>query len=304
MKFGAVEDVTGIEFFLPEVPPLTQSLLKQLPVSECKNVYIGCPVWGDKGYVGTIYPKGTKPANYLEEYAKQFNCIEVNATRYGTPPQSTLINWKEKVTPHFRFSFKMPQVITHRRDMLDDQAREKLDTFLEAVYFFGEKAAMTFMLMPHYMSVNRFDHLQSFLAQLPRDFSAALELRDPEFYQIPEFYEMLKEYDIPLVVTDSPGRRDVMHQILTSDTLFVRFVGNKLHPTDFERIDQWVDRIVDWMDQGLKDVYFFMHQPAPFKYMSAELSAYLIKALNARKPELRLKAPQMHNGPDLQGSLF
>lgn len=291
MKFGAVETVDGIEFSLPEVPDVTKEVLAQLKTPETANVYIGCPVWGDRGYVGTMYPKGTKQKDYLQEYCKQFNSIEVNATRYGIPAMTTLENWKSRAGEDFIFSFKMPQVITHRKDMNDAEARARLDKFLEAIDFFGEKAGMTFMLMPNYMKTDRYDSLAKFLGDLPKDFSSALELRNPDFYQRDDFYAMLREYQIPLVVTDSPGRRDVMHQILTSDTLFVRFVGNKLHPTDYTRIDQWVIRISEWLNDGLKNVYFFMHQPAPFKYLSGNLSAYMIKKLKELHPELAIKEP-------------
>ena len=47
---------------------------------------------------------------------------------------------------------------------------------------------------------------------------------------------------------------------LTSSAAFIRFVGNGLHPTDFSRIDAWAERLADWKDQGLKKIYFFLHQ--------------------------------------------
>ncbi len=294
MKFGALENIDNLSFRLPDVPDVSRDLLKGLKKTGKPEVYIGCPVWGDKGYVGTMYPPKTSQKNYLREYCKQFNSIEVNATRYGIPAMSTLKKWKETavdVNEEFLFSFKMPQVITHRKDMNDSEARARLDQFFEAIHMFGINAGMTFMLMPNYMKLDRYDSLATFLGNLPEDFSSALELRDSEFYEKPGFYEMLKEYQIPLVVTDTPGRRDVMHQLLTSDTLFVRFVGHKLHPTDYTRIDQWVERIVDWLDQGLKTVYFFMHQPAPYKYLSGNLSAYMIRQLKKKRSDLSIKEP-------------
>ena len=112
-----------------------------------------------------------------------------------------------------------------------------------------------------------------------------------DFYDNEEFYDLLKERGIALCITDSSGRRDVVHSILTTNKVFVRFVGNKLHSSDYQRIDQWVDKIIKWIDSGIEQVYFFMHQPAPYKYMSGNLAAYMINEINKRKPELKLKAP-------------
>jgi uncharacterized protein YecE (DUF72 family) len=47
---------------------------------------------------------------------------------------------------------------------------------------------------------------------------------------------------------------------LTTGEAFVRFVGNDLDPTDYTRVDQWINRIKQWMDAGLSRVYFFLHE--------------------------------------------
>ena len=65
---------------------------------------------------------------------------------------------------------------------------------------------------------------------------------------------------------------------LTTPQAFIRFVGNDLHPTDYTRIDDWVQRIKTWMQQGIHQVYFFMHQNEEVN--SPELCKYLIQQLN------------------------
>ena len=52
-----------------------------------------------------------------------------------------------------------------------------------------------------------------------------------------------------------------LHMRLTTPIAMVRFVGNGLHPTDYTRIDEWVERIVSWQKMGLREVYFFTHEP-------------------------------------------
>jgi uncharacterized protein YecE (DUF72 family) len=71
----------------------------------------------------------------------------------------------------------------------------------------------------------------------------------------------LEKYGASTVITDVAGRRDVAHMALTSGQVLVRFVGNDLHPTDFTRLDDWAERLTDWFSRGLKECYFFTHEP-------------------------------------------
>jgi uncharacterized protein YecE (DUF72 family) len=80
------------------------------------------------------------------------------------------------------------------------------------------------------------------------------------------------------VLTDVAGRRDVLHMRLTSPSAMIRFVGNSLHPTDYTRIDDWVERLKMWFDSGLKQLYFFVHEPD--NITSPELATYFINQLN------------------------
>jgi uncharacterized protein YecE (DUF72 family) len=66
---------------------------------------------------------------------------------------------------------------------------------------------------------------------------------------------------------------------LTVPKAFIRFVGNSLHPTDYTRIDDWVNRIHYWLQQGMKEVYFFMHMHD--EAYSPELSVYLADKMKA-----------------------
>ena len=69
-----------------------------------------------------------------------------------------------------------------------------------------------------------------------------------------------------------------VHMRLTKPGAFIRFEGNALHKTDYQRIDTWVQRIKQWQDQGLQSVYFFMHQHD--EVHSPILCKYLIEQMN------------------------
>ena len=54
------------------------------------SIYLGCPIWSFKGWVGNFYPKGTKPADFLREYARRLTTVEGNTTFYAVPAPKTI----------------------------------------------------------------------------------------------------------------------------------------------------------------------------------------------------------------------
>ena len=128
MKFGHLEKLDNIDFSLPAISNNFEH--KNNSAFKDVNFFIGAPVWGDKNYLGTLFPKETKQKDYLFQYAKQFNSIEVNATRFGTPKRAVLDNWINAVNENFKFSLKVPQIITHRKDINDIKSRHQLNELM------------------------------------------------------------------------------------------------------------------------------------------------------------------------------
>src|SRR5687768_9989431 len=80
---------------------------------------------------------------------------------------------------------------------------------------------------------------------------------------------------------------------LTTPTAFIGAVGNGLHPTDYTRVDDSVQRIKKWMDSGIHKIYFFMQQHEEIH--SPELCRYVIEQLNkhcgTNIPEVKFVEP-------------
>src|SRR6478752_4049741 len=115
MDFGRIEknQLNKVDFRLPPDPPANQSSLKGKKAKNPK-LYIGCSKWGRKEWIGKIYPKGTREANFLDEYVKHYNSIELNATHYKLYKPSDLKKWIDKVgQKDFKFSPKVYQGISH-----------------------------------------------------------------------------------------------------------------------------------------------------------------------------------------------
>jgi len=282
MEFGRItsDELEQVDFKLPPDRKETTQLLASTGNKTKPEIFVGCAKWGRKDWVGKIYPKGTKEADFLSHYARHFNCIELNATFYRMPTVAQTAGWKSKVGDNFQFCPKFTDQITHIRRLKDVQ--ELVDRFLEGISGFKESLGPIF-LMPHPgMAPKTQDTIEAFIQSLPKDIRLFVEFRHPQWFEDAAAFEsafnMLQKNKAGAVITDASGRRDCVHMRLTTPEAFIRFVGNGLHPTDYTRVDDWVQRIKQWMTQGIERVYFFMHQHEELH--SPELSKYLIQQLN------------------------
>ena len=91
-------------------------------------------------------------------------------------------------------------------------------------------------------------------------------------------FGFLRDHNMGAIITDTAGRRDCAHMRLTVPRAFIRYVGNSLHPSDYTRMDAWVQRMKYWLDNGLQELYFFMHMHDEAD--SPELTIYLVDKMN------------------------
>jgi uncharacterized protein YecE (DUF72 family) len=285
MEFGRVTDeqLPLVDFTLPPDPQLTIDTLKAASPKKQLEVHVGCAKWGRKEWIGQIYPEKTKDANFLDEYVKHFDCIELNATFYNVYPASTIEKWRAKAekNPGFKFCPKFSQNISHIKRLKN--AHEVTTQFYEGIMAFGALLGPLFLQLGDNYTPKSLPDLEAYLKDLPRDVPVYVEVRHKDWFAVPsvreELFGMLKSLGIGAVITDATGRRDCVHMELPTPHAFIRFVGNGLHDTDYKRIDEWVQRIKQWQKQGLQSLWFFMHQHD--ERYSPVLCDYVTEKLNA-----------------------
>ena len=283
MEFGRVPvaELESIHFSLPAEPEENLQVLGGRSV-DAPKLYLGCAKWGRKEWIGKIYPPKTKEKDFLEHYVKHYNCIELNATHYKVYDEAAIGKWAAKAAGRdFLFCPRMYQGVTHYGNL---QGKEFITTeFLKGLMAFGEHLGPIFVQVSDAFSPGRKNELFDFLQSLPTDLQFFLEVRHPSWFGDAairkELFGFLTERKLGAVITDTSGRRDCAHMQLTIPKAFIRYVGNSLHPTDYTRIDEWIARIQYWIDQGLEELYFFMHMHD--EAFSPELTVYLVDRLNA-----------------------
>lgn len=285
MEFGRVtpEELDHVDFTLPKDRPESTKILKAGKPGNTPEIFVGCAKWGRKDWVGKIYPVKTKEADFLEHYARHFKSIELNATFYKMPTKAQTSAWSKKVgDSEFKFCPKVSQGISHLRRLKNTS--ELVDRFLDGVSGFDKNLGPIFLSLHPGMGPKSLETVQEFISRWPQDVDLFTELRHEEWFSDPDAFKsvfnVIEAAGKGAVITDAAGRRDCVHMRLTNREAFIRFVGNGLHPSDYTRVDEWINRIKLWSKQGIEKVYFFMHQHEEIH--SPELCKYVIDEMNSK----------------------
>lgn len=300
MEFGkvSVDELDTIDFNLPSDPRNNSAILKQHLQNSTFQFYYGSTKWTHPEWVGKWYPKGTKSSAFLEQYAQLFNSIELNTTYYRMPTYKQTSDWRSKVNKGFQFCPKFVDQITHIKRL--NNAERLVDEFLDGISGLGENLGPV-LFMPHPgMGPKHVETILKFLEALPKNLQLAIELRQKDWFTdaaaLDVLCKTLEHNNQGTVITDTAGRRDCLHMRLCNRSAMIRFVGNDLHPSDYSRVDQWVERMAEWRAMGIESIYFFIHEPDETRV--PELSYYLIKEVNARLG-LSLPLPKSPETPSL-----
>lgn len=296
MKFGSVDNPGELNLSLPEDHPATKEVLTKAKNGK-PDIYVGCAKWNRSDLKG-FYPRGTK--DELEYYSSQFNSVELNATFYRNFPEDQIKDWYKKVPEDFKFFPKVNQQVSHRRWL--NNIEDDVQDYLDSVVHFKEKLGTIFLQVRDNFAPKFFDRVVSFVDVWPKDIPLAMEFRHPDWFNdekvAEDLYQLLEENGIANVIVDTAAYRELLHMRLTNGEAFVRYVGAN-HPTDYDRLDEWVGRLKEWQEQGIQKIHFFVHQNE--EKASPRLSAHFIKNLNAELG-CDLKVPKIDD--DVQGDLF
>jgi uncharacterized protein YecE (DUF72 family) len=202
--------------------------------------------------VGKVYSAGTRQADYIAEYAKRYDTVEIDSTFYGTPRQSTVDGWRERTPELFLFSAKAPQVITHEKFLVG--CERDLAEFLRTMDTLGPRLGPIVFQFPYYSkkyNVSEDDflaRLKPFVESLPKDGHLfVVEVRNKAWILKP-LVELLAANGIALALIDHPWmhRADQLMKIggiLTGPFAYIRLLGDRY---GIEKITTtWGEHVID-----------------------------------------------------------
>ncbi|WP_435019794.1 DUF72 domain-containing protein [Tundrisphaera sp. TA3] len=213
-------------------------------------IWIGCSGWSYPDWAGPFYPDGMKAGEFLEWYADRFPIVEVDSTFYRIPSAAMVRGWRDRTPQGFRFALKVPQVITHQKQLRDCQ--DEVDAFVGSILPLGEKLTAA-LLQLGYFNRGAFASLDDFLAVLD-DFLAhwphhqvplAVEVRNPRWVGA-KLVEVLRDHNAALTLTEQtwmPRPAQVAAEVdpVTGPLGFVRLLGDR---ESIEKITTTWDKVV------------------------------------------------------------
>jgi uncharacterized protein YecE (DUF72 family) len=250
------------------------------------DLYIGCPIWANKGWVGSLFPKGTQSSDFLRVYSRQLNTVEGNTTFYAVPAPSTVQRWVEETPDAFRFCPKLPRAISHAGKLMDhlEEARQ----FLAVMSQLGDRLGPMFLQLPPSYPPALIDDLRQFLDAWPAQAPLAVEVRHLAWFNPPNhaaLQAILAERHMARVNIDTRPIRDLQgDKILESSVYkrmlqarvqkpnlpivseptaaftFLRYIGHPDIAHNAPFLDEWAANLAGWMRDGL-DAYVFCHCP-------------------------------------------
>jgi uncharacterized protein YecE (DUF72 family) len=199
----------------------------------------------------------------LPYYAGYFNAVELSETHDTIPAADTVAKWNKAVEKDvFKFCPQFYKGISHTGN-IDIHKTGLTNSFISRLSILKEKLGTAVLEIREGTPFEQKDRLLKYLETLPQDFPVSLDIKSPEWFSngelFHEFVKSLHRINKGLVITDSPGRRALVHMQLATSTAYVRFVCEGWNEIDLFRISEWKRQLKSWFAVGLEKCFFMLH---------------------------------------------
>jgi uncharacterized protein YecE (DUF72 family) len=277
-------------------------------------------MWGHRPWVGRWFPTRTRQGDELAAYATWCTAVEGNTTFYALPDEATVHRWADLAPDGFRFVCKLPRTITH-----DRRLRHVEEETMEAVARLrglGDRLGPVSIQLPASFRPEDVGALAAFLTRAPGDVHWCVEVRHPLFFadggDRRRLLDLLHGHGADLVHIDSralfdgpcetPGEIDAfgrkprlpVRPVALGTHPVVRFIGQTDPDANPPYWARWVDKVVQWLDEGRRP-YVFLHTPD--NVWSPHLARRFHDEVRSRRPDLA-PLPEPLTADDEQPDLF
>ncbi len=183
------------------------------------RIHVGCSGWVYRHWKGDFYPADLPQKRWFDHYAQAFDTVEINASFYRVPLESTFDGWREKAPPGFRYAVKANRFMTHMKKLLD--CDRPLAEFIGLARRLGPTLGPILYQLPP--SLHKDLHrLESFIERLPEDLEHVVEFRHASWYA-EDALALLDRHGVGFVTHDLVGL--VSPRWASGRTAYVRFHG-------------------------------------------------------------------------------
>jgi uncharacterized protein YecE (DUF72 family) len=239
-------------------------------------IRIGTSGWSYDHWVGVLYPERTPASARLARYAEEFTTVELNASFYRWPKDSTFAGWRQRLPDGFRMSIKAHRGLTHFRRLKSPEPW--VERFERCWRALGERSEMLLVQL-HPEQERDDERLDYFLGRLPDRIRVAVELRHPS-WDHPAVYSLLERHNAAYVVMSGAGLQCVPRA--TTDAVYARMHGpdsESLYAGKYSDDDLkwWADQISEWDGQGRDVLVYFNNDGHGYAVQNARTLKALLK---------------------------
>jgi uncharacterized protein YecE (DUF72 family) len=196
-------------------------------------LFLGCPIWAYKDWVGSFYPQGMKATDYLREYAARLNAVEGNTTFYAVPALSTIQSWVSDTPQGFRFCPKLPRGISHTGELVPH--RQQAGDFIDIMSRLGVRLGPMFLQLPPRYPPSQVDDLRVFLHSWPSEVQLAVEVRHADWFDLDTnqaLNELLSGFSMARVVIDTRPIRSLSEDKILAGSVYQRLLQARQRKPD------------------------------------------------------------------------
>lgn len=221
-----------------------------------RDVHIGTSGWSYNHWDGVLYPPGMPPARRLARYAEEFSTVELNASFYRWPKDTSFASWQRRLPPGFKLTVKAPRGLTHARKL--HHPDEWVERIARCWHVLGDRRGVLLVQLPPTLA--RDDaRLAYFLRSLPGWIDVAVEFRH-DSWLAEEVFDLLDRHGAAYVVMSGAHLPCVLRA--TGRLAYVRLHGpdhEHLYAGSYSDADLnwWAERIREWHGQGRPVHAFF-----------------------------------------------
>jgi uncharacterized protein YecE (DUF72 family) len=221
------------------------------------TVRIGTSGWSYNHWANVLYPPGMPASRRLARYAEVFDTVELNASFYRWPKDSTFAGWREQLPDGFTMSVKAHRGLTHYRRLGNPEPW--IERFERCWQLLGDRHGV--LLVQLHPEQRRDDErLDCFLSSVPAFIRVAVELRHPSWND-PAVFATLARHHAAYVVMSGAGLPCIPQA--TTDLVYVRMHGpdpDSMYAGSYPERDlrSWARLISEW-DDGGRDVWMYFN---------------------------------------------
>jgi uncharacterized protein YecE (DUF72 family) len=220
------------------------------------TVRIGTSGWSYDHWTAVLYPPGLAPGKRLARYLETFDTVELNASFYRWPKDSTFAGWRNQFPAGSTMTVKAHRGLTHYRRLSSPEPW--IERFQRCWQVLGDRhGVLLVQLHPEHQRDDA--RLEDFLSAVPPSIRVAVELRHPS-WDNPAVYELLERRRAGYVVMSGAGLGCVPRA--TTDFVYIRMHGpdhDAIYAGNYsdDELRGWAEQINEWRRD--KDVWMYFN---------------------------------------------